>query len=80
VQAVSQGVEEGKQRVELDGMSPDELIKARTGYADIQDVRRSIADEINKSASPDNRGITGTQRAMRPMTADSNSLKREASP
>jgi hypothetical protein len=39
VQVISKGVEEGKQRVELEGMSPDELIKARTGYGDIQDVR-----------------------------------------
>jgi len=42
VGSISKGVEEGKTKVELDGLTPDELIKARTGYGDIGDVRRSI--------------------------------------
>ena len=39
VGTISKEVEERKQNVELEGLTPDELIKARTGYGDIQEVR-----------------------------------------
>jgi hypothetical protein len=39
VGVISKEVEERKTRVELEGFTPDELIKARTGYGDMQDVR-----------------------------------------
>ncbi len=36
---ISREVEERKQNVELEGLDPDEIIKARTGYGGIQEVR-----------------------------------------
>ena len=82
VGTISKEVEERKTRVELEGLTPDELIKARTGYGDIQDVRQSINDEIISAAaggrtlSPP--GHAQSQRVMRPLTAESNSLKRDS--
>jgi hypothetical protein len=83
VQSVSKGVEEGKQRVELEGLSPDELIRARTGYTGMQDVRQSIVEEIAKGNTMSPSGVmleSTSQRVMRPLTADSNSLKRASTP
>jgi hypothetical protein len=42
----------------------------------MQEVRQSIMDEVANSLSP----MRETQKFMRPLTADSNSLKREVSP
>jgi hypothetical protein len=79
VGTISKEVEERKTRVELEGLTADELIKARTGYGDIQDVRQSIQDEMlngGRTLSPP----TQSQRVMRPLTAESNSLKRDSTP
>jgi hypothetical protein len=34
-----------KRNEEMKGMSPDELIEARTGYAGVDDVRKSVLNE-----------------------------------
>jgi hypothetical protein len=81
VSTISKEVEERKTRVELEGLTPDELIKARTGYGDIQQVRQSIHEEMvgdRRTLSPPQ--ASGTHRVMRPLTADSNSLKRASTP
>jgi hypothetical protein len=58
VGTISKEVEERKQNVELEGLTPDELIKARTGYGDIQEVRQSIMDEMTgqRTLSPPGHG------------------------
>lgn len=80
VKVISKEVEERKQNVELEGLSPDELIKARTGYGDVQEVRQQIMNEV-AAAGDTGSPLQGSHgRIMRPLTADSNSLKRETSP
>ena len=39
VKVISKEVEDRKTNIELEGLNPDELIKARTGYGDMQEVR-----------------------------------------
>jgi hypothetical protein len=57
-----------KQNQELRGLSPDELIKARTGYGDLNDIRQGILEEAERSTSPN-------RKTMRPLTSESNSMK-----
>lgn len=38
-------MENKKTNQELRGLSPDQLIQARTGYADINDVRKQVLAE-----------------------------------
>jgi len=80
VGTISKEVEERKQNVELEGLTPDELIKARTGYGDIQEVRQSIMDEMTGQRTLSPPGPGQSQRVMRPLTAESNSLKRDSTP
>ena len=69
VKCINKELESKKQNQELRGLSPDELIKARTGYGDMDDLRQGILNEVQQSASPD------LMRVVRPQTAESNSLK-----
>lgn len=63
-------LDKGKRNEELRGLSPDDLIRARTGYNDLDDVKNSIHQEVLEK-SP--------QRVMRPLTAEANEIKRSAS-
>lgn len=46
VKCINKELESKKQNQELRGLSPDELIKARTGYGDMDDLRQGILNEV----------------------------------
>jgi len=69
VNFITAELDQRKRNEELRGLSPEDLIRARTGYNDLEDVRQSILQDV---ASP-------SKRVMRPVTAEANEIKRSAS-
>ncbi len=72
-----------KRNEELRGLSPEDLIHARTGYNDLEDVRQSILQEVQDAggnASGLGSSLSPTKaRVMRPLTAEANEMKRSVS-
>ena len=70
VNFITAELDQRKRNEELRGLSPEDLIRARTGYNDLEDVRQSILQDVGGSPS---------KRVMRPVTAEANEIKRSAS-
>ena len=64
VKFINDEIEERKKNQDLHGLNPDEIIQARTGYADVDDVRKQVLQE----AEQDFQDKTTNQR--RPITAE----------
>ena len=73
VKFITAELDQRKRNEELRGLSPEDLIRARTGYNDLEDVRQSILQDVEGG------GASPNKRVMRPMTAEANEMKRSVS-
>lgn len=63
VKVINEDLEGKKTNQELRGLSPDQLIKARTGFGDMEELRQSILEEAEKPTGH-------SEERKRPQTAD----------
>lgn len=63
VKTINDDLEGKKTNQELRGLSPDQLIKARTGFGDMEELRQSILDEAEKGTSLERKGASLERRS-----------------
>ena len=81
VRFITAELDQRKRNEELRGLSPEDLIRARTGYNDLEDVRQSILQEVHDGGAEGAGSAVSPakKRLMRPLTAEANEMKRSAS-